>query len=109
VTWLKIDDGMPRHPKILGLSDGAFRVLITLWCYAAEHETDGHIPDAAWRQARPKQRDELVAAELVRENGTGMVIHGFTERNPTKAQLEDRRAKRSAAGKRGAEARWEHA
>lgn len=107
MTWLKIDDGMPRHPKIMGLSDGAFRALVTLWCYAAEHETDGHIPDAAWKiTAKPRQRTELMDAELVHRNGVGYVIHGFTERNPTKAQLTDRRDKRSRAGRLGAESRW---
>lgn len=110
MTWLKIDDGMPRHPKIVGLSDAAFRALVTLWCYAAEHETDGHIPIAAWRASvKTRQATELVEAELVHENGTGFVIHGFTERNPTRAQLADRRDKRSRAGRIGAQRKWENA
>ena len=41
MTWLRIDDAMVDHPKIIGLSDGAFRLHITALCYCARHLTDG--------------------------------------------------------------------
>src|SRR5215469_12896847 len=67
-TYIKVHDGMPDHPKVEALSDAAFRLLVTLWCWCGRHLTDGRIPEGIWsRRGSAKARDELLTAEQVAE------------------------------------------
>lgn len=80
---------MPEHPKVVGLSDGAFRVHISAICYAARNETDGHISGGAVRQFGWQRRvRELTEARLwdpcadgftIDSLGLVMVIRGETQ------------------------------
>ena len=66
MTWLRIDDCMPDHPKVDGLSDRAFRAHVTGLCYCARHLTDGNVPQTvADRIARQPVLDELKRANLL--------------------------------------------
>lgn len=106
MTWLKLDDRFPDHPKIAPLSDAAFRLHVAAMCYAAAHETDGVVPLAAIPQLVPKyrkvQHNELVGAGLWEEGQGCIVVHDFTEYNPTRAQIK---ARREATKERVAKAR----
>lgn len=63
---IRIVTTMPSHPKVLPLSDAAFRALVELWCYCGEHHTDGRLTPAYVAKAmRPRVRDELIAAGLM--------------------------------------------
>ena len=44
MTWIKLEDSFPDHPKISQLSDKAFRVHISALCYCGKYLTDGVIP-----------------------------------------------------------------
>ena len=44
MAWIKIDDSFPDHPKVIGLSDKAFRIHIEGLCYSGRFLTDGLIP-----------------------------------------------------------------
>ena len=80
MTWGKVDDGFWDHPKIVGLSDRAFRVLMGIWCWSWRNEkTEGHFPVAVARQHRstPRVLVELENAGLIDRNGTGWVIHDW--------------------------------
>ena len=43
MTWVKVDDALPEHPKVARLSDAAFRVHISALCYSARNLTDGKL------------------------------------------------------------------
>lgn len=90
MTLLRLDDKFTRHPKVVGLSDKAFRVHVETMVYCASYNTKGRIPAAALKlaNATPKQTNELLSAGLWDENGTGMVVHDFEIYNG--ATLEDR-------------------
>lgn len=88
VTWVKIDDGFPSHPKVIGLSDGAFRVHISAICYAASYETNGVISGTVVRQNGWQRRvGELVEARLWDPVDDGFAIHDYLEYNPSKDQV----------------------
>jgi hypothetical protein len=42
--YVKIDDTLPVHPKIAGLSNEAFRLYISAICWSNCNQTDGHVP-----------------------------------------------------------------
>lgn len=105
MTWVRIEDGFPDHPKVVGLTDRAFRAHIVGLCYAGQHLTDGKIPEAVARGLGKRQVSELVAADLWEQNGVGYIIHGYLDYNPSREYVEDERRKarerRANAGRRG--------
>lgn len=71
MTWVKLDDGTPLHPKILSLSDGAFRLWINGLAFANRATTDGEIDGALvqtldHRRAWSDRQIRGFAAELER-------------------------------------------
>ena len=62
--YIRVDVLLPEHPKVEGLSDKAFRALITLWCYCGRQRTDGAVTRKQWEAWPPRVRAELIAAGL---------------------------------------------
>jgi hypothetical protein len=112
MTWVKIDDKIPTHPKVIGLSDKAFRVYISSICYASSNLSDGEIPAAALGVLGGTAR---LAAELV-EAGLwdasprkGWQVHDYLEHNRSKASTQGLSQTRREAGSKGAANRWQNA
>jgi hypothetical protein len=102
-TYVRIHDGMPDHPKVDGLSDAAFRLLVTMWCWCSRHLTDGKIPVATWeKRGKEKVRAELVAAGLVDLVDDGSVyMHDYTDHQRTAEEVKQLREARREAGRMG--------
>lgn len=105
-TFIKVSDHMPDHPKIAGLSDRAFRVLVTGWCYASRYRTDGAIPAAVWRRmSTPKVSRELADAGLVDDEKSsesgGVEMHDYLKHQRSREHIEAVSEKRSVAGQKG--------
>jgi hypothetical protein len=104
VTWVKLDDHFADHPKILGLSDGAYRAFVDGLCYSARFLTDGHIPTAAVKvvtRRRPKPVAELIKAGLWEQNGDGVIVHDYLEFQPSRSEVEAKHLARASAGRSG--------
>lgn len=93
MSWLKLDDGFGDHPKVLELSDAAFRLHVRALCWVARQETDGAISVAVQRSlgAKPKHVAELVKAGLWDSDGEGHRAHDYLTYNPSHAKLEAER------------------
>jgi hypothetical protein len=120
MPWTRLDDGFAQHPKVVALSDGAFRLHVAGLTYAARHLTDGLVPRAALptlysKPTRPVT--ELVAAGLWHDPdhacpdcptvpAGAFFLHDFLVYNPTAAETERRAAERTAKARRAARARW---
>lgn len=107
-TYIRLHDGMPDHPKVDGLSDKAFRLLVESWCWCSRHLTDGVMPGPAWRKrATPKARRELEAAGLARLEHDGTVrFHDYLEHQRSAEEVEEIKAARSEGGSYGGHVRW---
>ena len=108
--WLRLDDTFPEHPKVVGLSDAAFRLHVSALCYAHRNLTDGHVPDG-WALPRlVRAVPSLEAAHLwvPDPEGDGWIIHGYTDWQRSRAEVEDLRKRRTEAGRKGARARWQN-
>ncbi len=104
MTWVKLDDSLPDHPKIIRLSDAAFRAYITGLCYCGKYLTDGGIPGPLALRFAGKRAvlQELVHALLWIPMGEDFAVNGFLEYNPTRQQVEaERKAARERRSKRG--------
>jgi hypothetical protein len=106
-TYIKVHDGMPDHPKIVGLTDAAFRLLVECWCYCSRHLTDGKLTDAALRKiGGPKPQNELVKAGMLELLPDGLwQAHDYLQHQRSAAEVSELRSKRRAAGKASAAAR----
>lgn len=120
MPWTRLDDGFAQHPKVVALSDGAFRLHVAGLTYAARHLTDGLIPRAALptlyaKPTRPVA--ELVASGLWHDSGHdcpdcptvpagAFFLHDFLVYNPTAAEAERKATERTAKARRAARARW---
>lgn len=106
-TYINVHDGMPDHPKIEGLSDAAFRLLVTSWCWSSRQLTDGRIPATSWaKRGTAKARRELVDAGLAEVGDDGAVqMHDYLEHQRSAEEVAALREKRRAAGRRGGTAK----
>ena len=108
MTYARFDDELDGHPKVRRVGYEAFGV----WCAAIIHSskylTDGRI-DREWFEEKlpqPKRRSQilgrLVENDMLEANGVGFVVHDYLEHNPSRVEVEDRRAKAAAkkAGQR---------
>lgn len=101
MSWAKLDDNFHSHPKIraaLTRDPGAVALHALAISYSANHETDGHIaewfPISVFPQERQRQcaLDTLAEVGLWHPNGDGYLIHDYLNYNPSKSELEAKRA-----------------
>ena len=102
-TYITVHDGMPDHPKVDGLSDPAFRLLVGLWCWCSRHHTDGVVPAATWgKRGTTEARGELVDAGLVEIDPDGTIrMHDYLEHQRSAEEIRELSEKRADAGRRG--------
>lgn len=97
MTWVRLDDQFPFHPKALRAGKDGRALFVAGLCYSAQHETDGHLPTAALplllalAEVPKKATKALVDAGLWDETPDGFEIHDFLEYQPSSADLEVQR------------------
>lgn len=102
MTWTKLDDTFHSHPKVRNAwreSMASIGLHALALSYAGQYETDGAIPGwfvesvIADESDRHSAVDALKRAGLWREVGEGFELHDYLKFNPSKATLEEKRAK----------------
>jgi len=105
--YVRIDHGMPDNPKIVGLSDSAFRMYIEAICWCSRQRTNGAIPDAMLRKLGSKRSsNELVTAHLIERGGDDWTIHDYLSHQRSTNEIDKLREGRADAGTFGAHTRW---
>ena len=109
MPWTKLDDSFHGHRKIRRAGLAATGLHARALSLAGE-QMDAHI-DREWVEESggrnwQKLVAKLVEVDLWEVNGNGWIVHDYHDYNPTREEWEAERAKRSAAGKRAASARW---
>lgn len=108
-SYITVHNGMPEHPKVDPLSDAAFRALVDAWCLCSRTMNDGRIPIATWNKRwKPKARRELLESGLVRIEGDLAIMHDYLEHQTSAAEIQDKRAKRAEAGRKGGQRKAEN-
>jgi hypothetical protein len=101
VDYLKLYVGFRDDPKVVGLSDDAFRAHVVALCWVAQHETDGYVA----LDPGPSALGELERAGLWDRRGPHLYIHNWGKYQRSHAELD---AKRTAA-RNAARTRWSNA
>lgn len=105
--YLRLDNSMPENPKIVGLTDAAFRLYIECLCWCSRQLEDGVIPAAAIkRMGKPRVIVELREAGLLYDLGDTFEIHDYLRHQRSQAEVELYRQSRSERGASGAHKRW---
>lgn len=106
-TYIRVHDGIYEHPKVVSLSDGAFRLLIESWCYCSRNLTDGQVADAIWKKrGTPKARRELMEAGLVEQHDGFVTMHDYLEHQRSAEEIRLLQEVRGDSGAYGAHVRW---
>jgi hypothetical protein len=120
VSWAKIDDQLHGHRKILRAwkCRPALGLHFMAMSYSASHEPKGFVPEEFVEEKLPAVRERSAAIEALTDTPAGFTaglwvpvdggwnIHDWDEYNGDAKTREEVRAAKSAAGKKGAEARW---
>lgn len=113
MTWFKIDDAFPEHPKWADLEDDPelWSASMSLWmaigCYCARNLTDGFISEARCRRVTPLVTSRvtdalsaLVGAGFLRIVEGGYQMHDYLEYNPSKSEVKRKREQRAKRQKK---------
>lgn len=109
MSWARLDDHAPSHPKVAVLGDQAFRLWVRAICYSSVHGTDGRVPKAVLGElgARAAAVRQLTAAPpppyehpLWTDGGDHYRIHDYLDYQPSRQQrAESRRQTRERVGR----------
>lgn len=108
MTWFKVDDNLAFHRKAVAAGNAAMGLWVRAGSLCSHQLSDGYIDaDTARSLGTRAQIAALVRVKLWVEVPGGYQFHEWdtdgdgTKRNPTKAEVEDRRRKRADAGRQG--------
>lgn len=112
--WAKFTLEFADHPKVAGLSDGAFRMLVEMILWSRQGLTDGFIPQAVahrkWHTDSLTDSGSQSLTELLTndernpslsEVGGGYLIHDFVEVQGSRESVERRTDTNRRNGNRG--------
>jgi hypothetical protein len=108
--FIALTDEYPEHPKVIGLSDAAFRAHVELMCWSNRARQDGRIPPGMIRRYGQDVIQELMDSGLIDDPGDGLELHDYLKHNPSKTEIEQRiaekRERASVGGKKSAHTQW---
>lgn len=117
MAWFKVDDAFFTSHKVLSIPRDRRQEAIGAWLligtWSAHKMTDGVVPDYVLDDFGIKEssRVMLIEAGLWIELDDGIEFHDWAEYQPTREQMtakkEETHAKKVAAGRKGAEVRWQ--
>lgn len=108
--WFKVDDSFFSNPKTAMLSDGATALWLRSGSWSAQQLTDGFIPARMvpmFRGSDDSVRELCDVGLWERDDELdGYRFHDWSDYQPDGEEVDALRRKRSEAGKRGANRRW---
>jgi hypothetical protein len=109
MSWVRTSDDAPDHPKLIGLTDAAYALWHRALSYCNRQLTDGFVPAGAVpalsRSAKPGDAaKDLVTARLWEIAEGGFMVHDYLDYQPSRAEVEEERRKKSEAKQRAGSA-----
>jgi hypothetical protein len=93
MPWFKIDDNLAFHHKVVAAGNPAIGLWARAGALCAQQLTDGFVPDHMIAAMGTKaQAEKLVAVGLWDRTHGGYTFHGWSERQPSKVDVEAERA-----------------
>jgi len=108
VTWFKLDNGFPEHPKITQVGGDAAWLYVCGLAYASRNLTDGLIPAGALARLSDRKQPQKLAQVLVKAglwdvHEDGWMVHDYLEHQSSRARVDRDReqARQRMARRRG--------
>ena len=102
MPWFRLDDSFHSHPKVIAAGNEATGLYVRCGSYAAEHLTDGFIPEhVALLYGSQALADTLVRTKLWRRVKGGWRMPDFLDYNPSKERVIHTREARAESGRKG--------
>ena len=114
MAWVKLDDRFFQHPKVIQISNAAFRLYINGLCYSSLYQTDGKLLKGvcsnllasfyqpAMDEWTPDECiEELLKANLWDSGDDHYMIHDYLEYNLSKENREKLSELRKESGSKG--------
>lgn len=102
MPWFRLEDGFHSHPKVILAGNEAVGLYVRCGTYAAQHLTDGFIPEhVALLYGTPELTETLVRAKLWRRTRGGWHMPDYLDFNPSREAVEKERKARAER-----QARW---
>lgn len=93
MAWVRLHDGAMTHPKIIKLSDKAFRLWVWGLSYCQLHLTDGLVPVLALPPRLKRASDDLVRCNLWHlVEAFGYIVHDYLDWNDSKELIIKKRS-----------------
>lgn len=96
--YFTLTNEYPRHRKVRGLSDKAFRLHVTLIALANEERNNGHVLGIDADMFGPRPRKELITAGLLHEAADGYQLHDYLKHQRSREQISKHIDKKRKAG-----------
>jgi hypothetical protein len=112
VSWLRIDDAFPQHPKLVGLARSDRWTWLEVLAYCARYRTEGKVPPGvheAVPAATAKTLQKYVQAGLLDEDETGLRVHDWSDFNPKDPGAADRMKRVRERAPQPSGGQWERA
>lgn len=95
MPWFKVDDGFAFHRKAIKAGNAALGLWVRAGSWCAHQLTDGQVPDEilALLGGNTEDAEALVSAGLWEQIEGGYQFRGWHDYQPTRADVEDERAK----------------
>ena len=95
MSWVRVDDRAWSHPKLTKVGGNSVKLWLFGLCWCNQHQTDGVIPKHALTLlgGTKKSVTELVSAGLWETTGDGWNVRNYLEFQPSRAQLEEQKAR----------------
>lgn len=112
MSWVKIDDRFPEHPKIVKGGPAALVLQVRAICYCARNLTNGFLPDGAVRPLLHDLRGRgglpamMIDCGLWERVDGGYSVHDYLDFNPSRDEVVAARDQRSRAGIEGGRRSW---
>lgn len=96
MTWVRLDDQFPEHPKVLRVGPEAAWLHVSALCYCARQLTDGFVPAPALGRLADVKNPTALAARLVEEGlwllaTDGWHINDYLAYNPSREKVQEQR------------------
>lgn len=101
MAFIRLSDDYDEHPKIVGLSDGAFRLWHQILAYSRRYETDGVVSMAITRSRKSFTNSRLKelttpfksdAHPLCQIDGDALTLHDYLDWNHSRNEREQQKA-----------------
>lgn len=95
MTWVRVDDKFPNHPKVGSLAGNRLAAMglhLEALCFCSTYLTDGVVPGHEVRRYPRRLVEALVTAKLWHRLGDGAIqIHDYLDYNPSRVLVEAKR------------------